>query len=227
MELIQVTERVWYYPFEKKRDRPILGYIRGDHWSVAVDAGHSEAHTREFYDALREAGLPLPSVTVLTHWHWDHTFGMHAVNGLCIANERTVAYLEKIRERILSGGRESFLSIDRCIRHEYADDRPIIVTLPDIVFSDTLTLEAGNCPVRLTVSVAPHTDDATLVYVPTEKVLFLGDAASGVFPTWEKNPALCAALADTVAALDVEICLESHHTPQSKQEIIANLRETT
>ena len=40
MELAKITNRVWIYPFEKERDRPILGYIRGDNYSVAVDAGH-------------------------------------------------------------------------------------------------------------------------------------------------------------------------------------------
>ena len=56
MELIRLSERVWYYPFEEERDRPNLGYIRGDSWSLAVDADHSAAHTAEFYRALREAG---------------------------------------------------------------------------------------------------------------------------------------------------------------------------
>ena len=99
MELTKVTDCVWFYPFEKERDRPILGYIKGDHFSVAVDAGHSEAHTKEFYSALEEAGLPLPNITVLTHWHWDHTFGMHAVNGLCIANCITDSYLRQFKKK--------------------------------------------------------------------------------------------------------------------------------
>ena len=76
MELIQVSDRVWYSMYEEERDRPILGYVRGDRWSLAVDAGHSDAHVKGFYEALEKEGLPLPSVTVLTHWHWDHTFGM-------------------------------------------------------------------------------------------------------------------------------------------------------
>ena len=82
MKLYRLTERIWVYPYEETRDRPNLSYIRGDRWSLAVDAGHSEEHTRAFYRALEEAGLPLPALTVLTHWHWDHTFGMHAVHGL-------------------------------------------------------------------------------------------------------------------------------------------------
>ena len=57
MKLIRWTDRVWYYPFEQERDRPNLGYIRGDKWSLAVDAGHSDAHVQAFYAALEEAGL--------------------------------------------------------------------------------------------------------------------------------------------------------------------------
>ena len=45
MELTRISDRVWISPFEKERDRPILGYIKGDNLSIAVDAGHSEAHT--------------------------------------------------------------------------------------------------------------------------------------------------------------------------------------
>ena len=67
--LKKLTDRIWYFPFEEERDRPNMGYIRGDKWSLAVDAGHSAAHTQAFYKALQENGLPLPEITVLTHWH--------------------------------------------------------------------------------------------------------------------------------------------------------------
>ena len=62
--LYRLTERIWVYPFEEERDRPNLGYIRGDRWSLAVDAGHSAAHIAAFYAALMVNGLPLPSLTV-------------------------------------------------------------------------------------------------------------------------------------------------------------------
>ena len=224
MELTKVTDRVWFYPFEKERERPILGYIKGGNFSVAVDAGHSEAHTMEFYSALEDASLPLPKITVLTHWHWDHTFGMHSVNGLCIANRITDSYLRQFKQKIDEKGEELFLSLDECIRREYVGNKPVIITFPDIIFSGELTIDAGNCPIRLLRSNAPHTDDSTLVFAESEKVLFLGDAAGGTFPTWVKSPELCSQLADTVAGLDADVCLESHYIPQTKQEIIEDLR---
>ena len=86
MKLHKISERIYYSDYDVERDRPILGYIRGDHFSVAVDAGHSDSHLNELYSLLKQHDLPLPDVTVITHWHWDHSFAMHAVNGLTIAN---------------------------------------------------------------------------------------------------------------------------------------------
>ena len=48
MELKRLTEHIWYMPFEEERDRPNLGYVKGDSWCLAVDAGHSAAHTGAF-----------------------------------------------------------------------------------------------------------------------------------------------------------------------------------
>ena len=225
MKLSKVTERIWVYPFEKERDRPILGYVRGDAWSLAVDAGHSAAHTAEFYRDLVEAGLPLPEVTVLTHWHWDHTFGMHAIHGRSLARAKTTWYLDQFREKLEQEGLEMFFSLDESIRREYAGNGPVVVTLPDMSFTEDMVLDMGGVSARLLHSESPHTDDSTLVFIPEEKVLFLGDAAGGVFPTWEKDPVLCGKLAETIASLDAEIILESHHEQQTKEEMLESLRE--
>jgi hypothetical protein len=103
----------------------------------------------------------------------------------------------------------------------------VIVTLADLVFSGEMLLNLGNCPVRLFQAEAPHTDDSTLIHALSESVLFLGDAAGGIFPTWEKDPALCQKLADTVAAVDADICLESHWTPVTKREMLDDLLADT
>lgn len=223
MKLERLTERVWIYPFEEERDRPNLGYIRGDRWSMAVDAGHSADHTETFYKALREADLPLPSLTVLTHWHWDHTFGMHAVNGLTLANARTNRYLQEIGEKISREGRDPFLALDVKIANEYAGNRPIIVTPADMVFTGEMMLDAGNCPIRVFQAESPHTDDSSLIFLPGEKVLFMGDASCGAFPTWESDPALCRELAETITPLDFDLCVDSHWQPVSRQEEINEL----
>ena len=120
MELKRLSEHTWYLPFEEKRDRPNLCYIHGEKLNLAVDAGHSEDHTKEFYKALEEAGLPLPDITVITHWHWDHTLGMHAVHGLTLANEKTRQHIADFKHKIETEGTEGFLAFDECIREAQA-----------------------------------------------------------------------------------------------------------
>ena len=223
MKLNRLTERIWVYPFEEERDRPNLGYIRGDRWSLAVDAGHSADHIRAFYGALEEAGLPLPELTVLTHWHWDHTFAMHAAHGLCLANERTNRYLEDFRRRLEREGTAFFLEMDERIRREYGDGKPVVVTPADLVFRGEMLLDAGNCPVRIFQAEAPHTDDSTLVEAPGERTLFLGDSTCGTLPEWTVDPASARKLAETVRKISPEICLTGHWTPLSPEEIAADL----
>ncbi len=223
MNLDRLTERIWVYSYEEERDRPNLSYIRGDRWSMAVDAGHSAEHTQEFYRTLEEAGLPLPELTVLTHWHWDHTFGMHAVHGLCLANERTNQHLEAFRKRIETEGTVFFLEMEKRIRKEYTDNKPVIVTLADLVFRGEMLLDAGNCPIRVFQAEAPHTDDSTLIEAPGEKVLILGDSTGGAFPEWTVDQALAEKLAETVRKINPEICLPGHWTPLSPEIIIQDL----
>ena len=129
MELIKITDRISYLPGEQRTDRPLLYYIRGDRYSVAVDAGNSRAHVELFYSALTAAGLPLPKLTVLTHWHWDHTFGLPYLHGASIATAKTQEKLREVAQwawtREAMDAREQtgedIAFCNGCIREEYAD----------------------------------------------------------------------------------------------------------
>ena len=223
MELKRLTEHIWYMPFEAERDRPNLGYVKGDHWSLAIDAGHSAAHVREFYKLLEKEGLPLPGLTVLTHWHWDHTFGMHAVKGLTLANNRTNGYLAEWKNKIETNGPKEFFALQESISREYVANTEIIVKKPDMVFSGEIMLELGGCRVQVIKADAPHTDDSTLIYVEQDKTLFLGDSTCSDFFTGMKNPELCRKLADTIRGINPEICMEGHWVPVNPEDTLTDL----
>ena len=223
MELKKLSEHIWYMPFEEERDRPNLGYIRGDKLSLAVDAGHSEAHIREFYDLLQKEGLPLPSLTVLTHWHWDHTFAMHAVNGLTMANKRTNAYLLEYKKKIETDGPDEFLNMYDSIQKEYAGGKQVIVVPADIVFEGDMTIDIGGCTVRLLQTQAPHTDDSTLVFVCEDKTLFVGDAACAQFPNGFKDRNLAGILADKIRSTGAKTCVEGHWQPVVAEDTLSDL----
>jgi glyoxylase-like metal-dependent hydrolase (beta-lactamase superfamily II) len=223
MELKRLTEHIWYMPFEAERDRPNLGYVKGDHWSLAIDAGHSAAHVEEFYKFLEKEGLTLPRLTVLTHWHWDHTFGMHAVKGLTLANNRTNGYLAEWKNKIETNGPKEFFALHESIRREYGANTEIIVKKADMVFSGEIMLELGGCRVQVIEADAPHTDDSTLIYVEHDKTLFLGDSTCSDFFTGMKNPELCRKLADTIRGINPEICMEGHWVPVNPEDTLTDL----
>ncbi len=223
MILKKLSEHIWYMPFEEERDRPNLGYVKGDKLNLAIDAGHSEAHIREFYDLLQKEGLPLPTLTVLTHWHWDHTFAMHAVNGLTMANKTTNGHLLKCMKKIETNGPEDFLNMYDSIRKEYEGGKKVIVVPADIVFEGDITINLGGCTVRILQTEAPHTDDSTLVYISEDKTLFVGDAACAQFPDGARDRKLASALADTISMTGAVTCVEGHWQPVETKDTLADL----
>ena len=223
--LQQIGTHTWIFPLESAKDRPNLGYVLGKETALAIDAGHSSSHVEDFYRALEAEGLPLPDLTVITHWHWDHTFGMHAVHGKTLARPETNQKLLEIQKKMAGtpGYGKKFLRSDPCIIREYAGGVPLVVVPADEELTGDRTLDLGDVAVELHYAESPHTDDALLVYVPDDKVLFVGDAQLGEFPTWFMNPDKSAALKRQVMSYDVKTIIDGHWRPYTKAEYLEEL----
>ena len=223
--LQRISEHVWIMPFDSPKDRPNLGYILGSGIALAVDAGHSSSHVEEFYDAIREEGLPLPALTVITHWHWDHTYGMHAVNGKTLARPETNARLLEIKREMDSdpGKIQEFINSDPTIRREYAGEVPVVVVPADEIVREDRTIDLRGVTAEIMLSPSPHTDDALLVYVPEDRVLFVGDAQLGQFPSWRMDWDKLAAFAEKVRGIDADTVIDGHWKPYTKEEFMADI----
>ena len=189
MSLIQITDRIWYLPACEENDRPVLGYIRGDQYALQIDAGASPAHGEEFSRELKRLLLPAPDFAVLTHWHWDHTFGLCGLHCPAIACEETQAILEKVShwqwtpqamaKRLETG--EEIPFCDEHIRVEYDNPETIRVTLPEITFQTKMAIDLGGITAQILHMPATHSPDCTAVLLPEERFIFLGDAPCGDF----------------------------------------------
>lgn len=234
MNLRQISDRIYYLPSSQETDRPVLGYVRGDKYSLMVDAGNSEQHVEIFHDELKKRGLPLPDYVVITHWHWDHTFGMCAVKGKVIANVLTNSKLklvktwewsdEAMKKRIQTG--EDIIFCDRCIRLEYPDLSKIKVRTADVEFDKSLILDLGGITCRLSRIKAPHSNDSTIIYIPEEKVVFFGDDECEDFYNndgkydLEKLEKFIIYLEE----LDFVTYIMGHDEPQRKEDVLDYLK---
>ena len=224
-KLTKISGHVWIYSFNSLKDRPNLGYILGAKGAVAVDAGHSSEHVKEFYDAIEEEGLPVPDLTIITHWHWDHTFGMHAVNGETIARAETNVKLKELQAEMDGNPDKAreFITSDPTIAREYAGGVPVIVVPADKEVSSDQTIDLGDVTVKLIMTESPHTDDSLLVYVREDRVLFTGDAHLGEFPTWRMDWDKLAAFAEKVRGLEADVVIDGHWRPYRKEDFMAEI----
>ena len=105
MSLIRWKENVLYLPHLADTDRPALAYVKGSRMGILLDCGNSAQHARLFMKELLLAGENLPKLAILTHSHWDHSFGMSAMPCPVAACEKTAEKLETIITRATTNTR--------------------------------------------------------------------------------------------------------------------------
>ncbi len=223
MELYKLCENVYYTDYEQRRDRPRLGYIKGKNFSLAIDAGHSDSHVQEFYELLKKNDLPLPQLTIITHWHRDHSFGMHAINGQSIACKETNDHLREFIAQQNPQSDQEMLKNDDQMRYEYGD-KPIIVKTSDLEYENKLIIDLGDINIEILKAPSPHTDDASIVYLPQQKAVFIGDGSSGRIPDWYVDPIKGQEMIEFFNKLDFNFSVGCHWAIENKEELIETLK---
>lgn len=140
MGLNKLTNRIYFLEHDPGADRPMLAYIKGDKFSLAIDAGYSASHVQDFYRAIEAEQFNKPDFTVITHWHYDHTFGMHAISGISVAHDKTNEFLKGQQEQAVDPGYIEILKKeDVHFRQEYCGQNKLNIVLSDVSFSDNMT----------------------------------------------------------------------------------------
>lgn len=233
-EFIKVTDKIYYFSGEPETDRPFLYYIKGRDYSVAIDAGQSKEHVEQFYSALQKESLPLPDYTLLTHWHWDHSFGLPYIHGKSVGSELTKQQLETVatwnwnksdmEQRVTDGIEAEFVSA--CIQKVYSDLTTIQIAVPDIIIKDTMILDLGDTRLELYARDSIHSRDALLVYNPQEKALFIGDAdCEDLYNQHEIRLSRLTDYRTFINGLDFERYFLGHDYPDTKENVIKYLDE--
>ncbi len=233
--LISFSSRIWYYEGQEETDRPFLYYLLGSRKSAVIDAGNSPRHLAEFYAALKENALPLPDYTIITHWHWDHTFALSGIHGKSFASRKTNQKLSEVSEwkwddasmKAREENGEDIFFCNECIRKEYPDRSEIKVVPADFSVEERTVLSLGDCTLVLIPFDSPHSRDALYIYIPEEKALAVGDAFCPDFYDGggKLDPDKAYAMLSLWKTLSFETVLPGHDAPCSEKELTEYIRE--
>lgn len=146
------------------------GFIVGGDQVLVVDTRMTPSLTRELLVAVR--GITTADIRYLvnTHYHGDHVFGNQFFPPpTAIVSHTTV------RDHLARLG-DAYPQDFARRRPEFTDEfRQVRLTLPFITFTDRLTIYLGDRAVELVHLGWGHTDGDCVVYLPTERVAFVGD----------------------------------------------------
>ena len=225
----KLGESFWYITPVSLTDRPILGMVVGSKKTLMIDAGNSEEHVNYFLEELKKRGIPDPDLVVLTHWHWDHIFGLSALSdAVSIASKETKAEMEKlipfswsdeaIDARVKEGVEIEFCA--KAIKEEYKNHRNINITLPDITIENRAEIDLGGVTCIVQHVGGDHAADSVIVYIKEEKILFLGDCIYPRLYAEKVHYTISETLRvlDLLDTFDAETYIPSHQQPIPKED---------
>lgn len=182
--LHKLSDSIYYLSNQNEKERPTLGLVCGDKYSLVIDAGNSVQHARDFLNEIEKLNVPPVEYLVITHAHWDHFLGMNEYNATIIVNSLTDQLLNTWRsysfddhslQEYVDAKKMDSLCVE-IIKNEVPNRDVFKLNSSDIVFDGSLVLDLGNKICVIERIRSTHTDDSTVVYVPDEKAIFLGDS---------------------------------------------------
>ncbi len=223
MALHQLANQVWVYPpsAESRAVQPNVGVVIGPDMTILIDAGNSLHHARQIQMALEAQNAPPVRYLIYTHHHWDHCLGAPLWEGSVVIAQ------QQCRDLLIERYGELFkshLSLEDHIRNDPAREgalraieatngglRGLSLVLPQISFSEDLSLRLNGLSLRLRHVGGPHAPDSITVLVEETGVMFLGDCCYPAPGTAEVDRGLVSAL----LAQEAAIYVEGHHQPMT------------
>jgi len=196
--------------------------VAGSKETLLLDVGASPQHLAEFMAALDQAGVPRPARAVLTHWHWDHVFGLGGFAGPAIAHRATADRLTRMQTYDYSDagltaqeadGREIPFAT-KCMKLELTDAerRGLRLRTPEIIIDDRLHLDLGGVECELRHVGGDHATDSVVIHVVKDRLLFMGDCLCDTVYTLPRcmTRSRVLPLVDQLEGFAAEIHLDGH-----------------
>ncbi|SFQ02332.1 Metallo-beta-lactamase superfamily protein [Psychrobacillus psychrotolerans] len=185
--LNKLSNTIYYLSNQDNNERPTLGLVCGDSYSLIIDSGNSPQHAKDFLLEIEKLNVPPVKYVVITHAHWDHFLGMNEFDATVIVNSQTneiikewqsFSYDDRSLKSYVNTNQMSAMCMN-IIQTDMPNRNSFKLKSPDVIFEKTLTIDLGNKVCILEKIKSTHSEDSTVIYIPDEKVVFLGDCAYG------------------------------------------------
>jgi glyoxylase-like metal-dependent hydrolase (beta-lactamase superfamily II) len=232
-QLNPLTPHVTWLAADHRTDRPVLGAVSGEYGTLVVDGGNSPAHVALFRQAVQDQALPPLKYLAITHWHWDHVFGIEAFHLPTFASTETQRIVqemvgfdwsdEALDQRVREGKEIEFCRDN--IRLELPDRSQLRLKAPDIAFEGQMTIDLGGVTCQLVHVGGDHAADSSVVFVAEDRVMFVGDC---VYEDLYSNPhryhlSTFRTLVEKLLSFEADYYLESHTEPKRRAEFKKDL----
>lgn len=227
--LKKLAKRVYCMPHYSETDRPTLGLICGDTFSLIVDSGNSPTHARDFLNIVEKMDISPIKFVVITHWHWDHIFGIKTMGLLTISHNETkkkIDYMKTLKwddvsidERVDTGEEIEFCR--DMIKREMPTRDDLKLKAPDLTFNNKIEIDLGGITCVVEHVGGVHAHDSAIIYIPDEKVMFLGDCIYQDFYSgeWSYDKDKLAILLDKIKKYEVSYYVTGHQDPKTSEEM--------
>lgn len=214
----QLAEDIWIYLPQWQRLEPTVGLILTSEGWVVVDSGNSPAHARRVEEAMQRIREVPVRYVINTHRHFDHVFGNQVFDAPVIASQRCRQRFRANLEddwaphRVQSWLRDEMLSHTSVLTAEDFDG--LVPVPPSVSFLASLTLDVGETELQVFPSHGAHCDDHISVFLPKQRILFVGDTfyfhdSEGEITRWLE-------LLDELVRREADTVVPGHEAPYDR-----------
>ena len=235
--LIKFSDTIYYLSNQDYNERPTLGLVGGDRYSLIIDTGNSPQHAKDFLLEIEKLNVPPVKYVAITHAHWDHFLGMNEFDATVIVNSQTnemikewqsLSYDDSSLQRYVNTNIMSAMCM-KIVQADMPNRDSYKLNSPDIIFEKTLTIDLGNKICILEKIKSTHSEDSTVIYIPDEKVVFLGDCAYGTTTNsiFHFKQSLLLPMIKDIQKYNAEIFLLGHESICDSTEMAIYWKELT
>src|SRR5215475_12742813 len=141
---------------------------------ISIDAGTRPDFAKSAYEALQAfvPGLPPMTTVLITHAHWDHVGGHAFFRGL---NSHPKFYGRGNYQEEFAKEFNAPEIFGKQFFGERFKAEDVVSYKPDVAIDNRTEVNIGGSTFELIPARGGETHDAMLIYLPDEKVMFMGD----------------------------------------------------